>query len=1064
MAKSATVANRHRIWIFGQSYDFHIVTTDRLQPSGYPLGAADYRTTGGAGSTVPEQRQKRQVVLHCTAGNSSGEGTIGWWNNPASGVSSAHFVVERTSVAQVPRPPAGGGAPADNQDTGLVDVVLVMKEDTVTYHAGVVNACSIGIEHANVGWGWYATNTTNEPSLAGKHSPVNTCPSPINIGTVAAPRLRCNCARPQDENRYIHLATAFAGHRDYQAYEEEQYMVMILLLRHLCIAHRIPRQFLGSNRQEDLRHWFHHGSAAQRRANKAAIYHFRGIFGHRNVHESKPCPAIIHKNRLYRGIIDEWWMPVELNGQIRNYYSGPFSPPTWAAGSATGNAYFRYTSAGRIEGTTYRNANLDALLEARSYFNLDHVTRYYSRVETRNGGIFPIGVNRSWHGGVHLPVRASNPCVYAAASGTIVAARVSSNSTTDGHARFGSQCFVLIRHAVYVQTEVDPNGTGPNDRRINYGADPIYVFTLYMHLRAAQEGAATTEALNPPWFNIWRRDNPIPSVGMDGEKGVVFAPNIKVSVGDIIGFVDANSYRGQRMIHFEVLTHRNTELTMEPWNNARKRGVDTNSDMICDAATLNSFVTDVYGDGIDRIDILRAAPQLRDAKALHKSEWSVTSESQIESLIPHRDRRRVLWPHISRFSWVAEAIAANPDLRTQLGDANGIFWHYHPVRFMQFVNQLILGENRETPESEYHDTNVEISEDYFFVRFIRWNAGTNSYDTIGADNAEIRANDLSSVRSTIPSPYRFRFTRENIACNQPGAHNPPQSPPQTTRFSVALLEILQRIRHHYNRGINITLSYVCSAHTGDNSICVMNSADAMRKHSQGVAVDFRPDRLNNMNCRNLWNSVVAIVDAFNRLMGPAYIPGTPTQANLPRGYSSFRYQTHPATVQTKLTATPQQNLTAAEANAFRIHLELVEARVPVTRPDTTALPVRLRVTLQSIEVIEDHDLGSAEWEVQCSINGTLRHSLSRTGINDGDLIRLSGWSTDVSIDPRTGGNLQISVSGIETDEHWHDTLGTINITYNQNSSPSWGIGTHREASSNRSFWLTFRIDSLNVEY
>ena len=47
------------------------------------------------------------------------------------------------------------------------------------------------------------------------------------------------------------MAAAFEGVTDVQALDDEQYMTLILLLRHLCIRHQIPRQFFGTARSED---------------------------------------------------------------------------------------------------------------------------------------------------------------------------------------------------------------------------------------------------------------------------------------------------------------------------------------------------------------------------------------------------------------------------------------------------------------------------------------------------------------------------------------------------------------------------------------------------------------------------------------------------------------------------------------------------------------------------------------------------------------------------------------------------------------------------------------------
>lgn len=498
--KTALAANRERLWAFGQSWDFHIVTTD------HALGAGEFGT---------DTHQKVQIVLHGTAGNGTAEDVVDNWNTDGR-AASAHFVVERSYVTQAVR----AGGISEQSDAGLVDVVRVVAEDQRSFHGGVINPQSIGIEIVNCAWSWFAARGPNphhpnqpvaEPSLAGRHA-LAACPAPINTGAGFA----CNHARPQDPNHLVRLGAAIGGHTDYQSVEDQQYDALILLLRHLCIQHRIPRQFLGIGRAEVFRHYLHQGTAAERRVFKNQVYHFRGILAHRNVHGGKVCPGIVNRNRLYRGIIDEWWLPVQLDGAIRGYYSGPFFTPTFAAGTpeARLHSYFRFRPNGIIEGVVYRDADLDAMIETKSYFNLDDVDSYFGQTETRLGGVFPVGVNKVWHGGVHLPVQNSNPCVFAAASGMIVAARLSSNPQTDAHPKFGSQRFVLIQHSIYRETQQDPGGVG---MRVDYGPEPRRVFSLYMHLAAVRDPAGVHDE-NPPWFNLWRRNNADADIGMSGKR------------------------------------------------------------------------------------------------------------------------------------------------------------------------------------------------------------------------------------------------------------------------------------------------------------------------------------------------------------------------------------------------------------------------------------------------------------------------------------------------------------------------------------------------------------------
>lgn len=1048
MVKNANPADVVRLWLYGKSYDFHPIRSDDAEIA---LIEEDYRGT----AANPARKQKSQIVLHCTAGNNPAENTINNAWDTDGRQASAHYIIERSYVAQAARPIPLGGA-ADANDFGdFTDALRCCHEDMISYHGGPSKETSIGIEHANVGWGWFAvaSRPAAEPSFAGHHSPLSSCPSPINVGTAANPRWRCNHGRPQDQNRFIRLPFNHGGHTDYQAYEDEQYATMILLLRHLCIAHRIPRQFLGRSREEVFRFWHYGGAGASRRLNRSTLHRFRGIFYHRNTHANKSCPGIINRNRLFRGIIDEWWLPVDLEGpDPRAYYSGPFLAPTWdpAVPGVTHPSHFRFQNTGTIVGVVYRDAEIDALNETKSYFELDKLDQYYASVETRRGGLYPIGTNKIWHGGVHFSVRDVSPCVHSVAGGTIVAARVSSNPETDRATSFGQQCFVLVRHRVHLATQADPDGIG---QRIDYEAVPPTVFSLYMHLMPPTD-IASEHNENPPWFNIWRRANAAVDVGMDGQKGRVFNPDIEVSVGDILGL--AGNFRGRRTLHFEVMTHRDRPLTMSPWDQAANVIEDLSQDAICDNAAIDGFVTDRFSDGIDKIDVLEAAPRMRELRTLHKTEWSLTSEAELTTAIPSQRRRAQLWEHIERFTWVREAIAANPDLQTELCDGNGMLWHYHPIRFMAYVNKLILGENRERREEEDHAINVEVDEDNFITDYVDWSAASGQFEPAETDAEAIITHETDPGGG-------INFQRRAISCSVVGNHNPGPTPAQGTKFSLALLEILQRIRVHYNSGITIDRAFVCGGHVAPNTCCLGTAGGAVQ-HGDGIAADIRPSNANPARCLNLYRSLVTIDSIFDSHCG--YGCAQPSQADLPEGYGALEYTIVPASAAAKLQATPPTALTAAEAAAFRIHLALAPANHPATAESTAPLPVRLRATVTSILVINDQDPSSAgEWTLNASVNGSEIGSFSARSTTSGETITPEGWTHTIILDQGRGETLNISITGEEDDSIYDDTLGTASASFGQSSEPHpWGIGTQTLRSSNGSFSATVVVESLNIEY
>jgi N-acetylmuramoyl-L-alanine amidase len=543
-----TVKRTVPIWVFGTKTDF------KIYDCGTALNAFQFRQDGGS----PARRQKNQICLHFTAGNGPGQGTVDWWNteatqffcpkwpthdfqSPNPGVcpeghgtlqhmnASAHYVVERAR---------------DRAEAGraYVDVIEVVESDYVTWHGESVNTNSIGIEHANVG---PAFNLTNDDTFTG----------------AGANR------RPTDGNHWLSMPHyAYSGSNlsshAFQAYQEEQYLAMILLLRYLCLKHRIARRFLGDTTTEKFARWHNRGTLVRSR-----LMRFRGIFAHMNCHNTKECggPAL-HRNRLFRGIIDEWWLPIEVEGTEREYYMGPFDP------QPNTPSFYRW-SGGALTAALFRDCNVDALQETKSYFLLDRVDWYYAQTEIITvGGFFPIGTNRIWHGGVHFQPKDANRKIYAACSGTIVAARLGSDAALEADKEYGSQRFVLIRHCVYWQQEPDPGG----GQRTNYSVDPTYFFTLYMHLApvAKMDGADDN---NPPWFNYWLRRN------AGGNANPVFCPNVPVSVGDWIG--DCGVYRTQRMLHFEVVSKE--EMTDAPWNDPAYRIYDADSNAICNVPELN---------------------------------------------------------------------------------------------------------------------------------------------------------------------------------------------------------------------------------------------------------------------------------------------------------------------------------------------------------------------------------------------------------------------------------------------------------------------------------------------
>ena len=314
------------------------------------------------------------------------------------------------------------------------------------------------------------------------------------------------------------------------------------------------------------------------------------------------------------------------------------------------------------------------------------------------------------------------------------------------------------------------------------------------------------------------------------------------------------------------------------------------------------------------------APRLRDLRVRHRSSWSWDKPDLLFPVTSVADAK-ANWPHLSRMMWVQDALAANPSLTTQLGNSN-FFWHYHPITFMAAINQLILGENREIPQAPFQTviSNVEVDENYFLTGYFDFVAG--AFQPVNADNKAVRPYEFEGTG--------FSVTRANLACGAstsvPPTPHHPNPIPQGTLFSLALLEILERVAVRYNdqprlapRSLDITCASVCRGHVTEVVRCCRNESAPFQDHIKGLAIDFRPDRTQN-NIRKLWNDLKTVCDAYN---AQAHLhAGTACHGNLPVGFGGVEFKAQSDDVANKLNATPQQALTGPEINAFCIHLAL----------------------------------------------------------------------------------------------------------------------------------------------
>ncbi len=131
----------------------------------------------------------------------------------------------------------------------------------------------------------------------------------------------------------------------------------------------------------------------------------------------------------------------------------------------------------------------------RDLLSKDKVTEYakmyYDNNESNeSGGYYPIGLNQTWHGGIHLHGHSSTK-IRAMFDGQLVAAHFGDHTT-----KLGSNNFILLRHRVKIPAK-------------QKGVDPKYFtfYSLYMHLESQDIDKATVSS--PKWIkDLYRFKDP----------------------------------------------------------------------------------------------------------------------------------------------------------------------------------------------------------------------------------------------------------------------------------------------------------------------------------------------------------------------------------------------------------------------------------------------------------------------------------------------------------------------------------------------------------------------------
>ncbi len=310
---------------------------------------------------------------------------------------------------------------------------------------------------------------------------------------------------------------------------------------------------------------------------------------------------------------------------------------------------------------------------------------YAENNETKTNGWYPMGINRTWHGGIHIAAPFGTR-VCAMTDGVLVAACIDPKPKKVGH-----RGFVLLRHTV------------PGPRTVSgVETEGFAYFTLLMHL-----GAVVVE---PKWLEQLRLSNhPALTKLESGEiTAIEWRQNpVRVLSGEFVGVVGqfGPEPEAQSMVHVEVfagnLWQRIQGMLGADFFESLK--IDTNATRVEDQRVLEVFGADLSPDGLQAFwsnrDLAVAAKRwLRKLVVRHVSEWSDQvdwprtiaavngwDKDPVAIAKMKRDPRiaRDLAETVSPFIWLNKSMAAHIGLDVR--DWNGAVEHFHPIQFLMWL-------------------------------------------------------------------------------------------------------------------------------------------------------------------------------------------------------------------------------------------------------------------------------------------------------------------------------------------------------------------------------------------
>ena len=341
-----------------------------------------------------------------------------------------------------------------------------------------------------------------------------------------------------------------------------------------------------------------------------------------------------------------------------------------------------------------------------------------------DSGYFPIGLNLTWHGGIHCRA-SSDGSVHAMTDGIVVAARLPEKDPAK--LSYGSRNFVLVKHKTplgkpfwTLYMHLRPILLKPDDPNLS----SVFPWLLKRSLTRVGEGISNlrkapdaehgevVRELEPgetfdvlddqtvgsqKWFFVQAKKDEvtgwvaqtskfelkseIPGL-QDIKAGKVVKLSAPVKRGDCLGFISPAPAGKNPFLHWEVFSDA---VVSDQWIQVKDDDALKN-DIVCDAVEFKqimnksravTFFHPLNKDNIrEAYNDPKTAAQIRSRTFFFKSEWAVVWDAALDRLKSDYDVKD-LAPRLQLYNFWKDAESLGCDL-----PKGGSVWHYHPTEFI----------------------------------------------------------------------------------------------------------------------------------------------------------------------------------------------------------------------------------------------------------------------------------------------------------------------------------------------------------------------------------------------